>query len=565
MRFVLLPALLAFDVVGAIWVWSTFGQGLWLVGSLLILVLAGINVAVIAKGATAFRWMLPTLVFMLVFTLAPIVYTGFIALTNYNGNHLLTQQQAYSSFERQTHVPDGTPAYAWAAYEAEGGGLALYLIPQLGEEAVVPDDLLGEEPTDGESAQPDPEATPSPTATETEPAEPTPTDPEADEPATGDLSDVFATAGGEVREATAGTDIFGAPDANGFPATIDGYTRLDVVQAVTRISELSATSFGAEPTVYRVISGSRAAAIENVYDIDRDAGTITDRRDGTVYSADPTGYFIAPNGDRLTPAYQTVIGIDNFVQLFGNEKIRGPFLEILLWTLIFAVVVVVLQFALGLLYAVVINSRFVNPVAARVVRAVLLLPYVIPAYLMILVWAALFNQQTGLITAVLDTLFGLDPSWINDGNGARLAMLVVGLWLGFPYFLLINTGALQAVPGELLEAAEVDGAGVFVRFQRVVLPLLLRSIAPLIVLAAAFNFNNFLLAYLLFGGNPPKLGAQVPAGETDLLISFTYKLSFDFGNSDYALAAAVTVLIFLALTPIVVSQLRYYNSWRGED
>ena len=304
----------------------------------------------------------------------------------------------------------------------------------------------------------------------------------------------------------------------------------------------------------------------NQYQVNPD-GSVTDVTTGIVYRPQSTGYFESADGTRIQPAFQNFVGFDNVVRLFTNPALRGPFLSIAAWTIVFSVVVVALQFALALLYAVILNSSFVRPRVARAVRAILLLPYVIPAYLMILTWASLFNAQTGLIPTALNSVFGLDPTWFGTTLGARIAMLVVGVWLGFPYFLLINTGALQAVPQELLEAGAVDGASAVRSFRSIVLPILTRTVAPLIVLAIAFNFNNFYLAYLLFGGGPQMPQAQVPAGETDLLISFAYKVSFGSvgGGNDYALAAVITSLIFLALTPVVVAQLTYYNRWRRTD
>jgi ABC-type sugar transport system permease subunit len=514
MRFLLLPLVLALDVLTAVWAWSALGQGLWLIGSVIILVVVGINVGALVLRATALRWMLPTLAFLVAFALAPIVYTAYVALTNYNGTHLLTQQQAVAALERQTYTPKDAIPYAWTAYQAGDGKLALYLVPM--------------KKSGG--------------------------------------GDRFALADGASRSAAPGTGIFGPADGDGFPLKIDGYTRLNPIQKVQRINEISAARFGQAPTIYHVVSASQAAPTVSQYRIHAD-GSVTDVTTGTVYRPQASGYYESSAGKRIQPAFQNFVGLDNVVRLFTDDRVRGPFLTILIWTIVFAILVVLIQFALSLLYAVVLTSRFVHPRAARAIRAVLLLPYVIPAYLMILTWASMFNSQTGLIPSVLQSAFGIDPSWIGTSAGARIAMLIVGVWLGFPYFLLINTGALQSIPGELIEAASVDGASPWRRFRAIVFPLLMRTIAPLLVLAFAFNFNNFYLAYLLFRGGPPMPNAQVSAGDTDLLISFTYKVSFGSvgGGNDYALAAVITSLIFVALTPIVLSQLRYYNRWRNED
>lgn len=539
LRLVAAVLVLALDVVAAIWLWSAVSLGLWLVTSVVVALLLGLNIAVFVARATALRWLLPALAFVVAFTLAPIVYTLYVATTNYSGVHLLTQQQAVDALERQTFIPEGATPYDWAAYESDDDQLGVFLVAQPGEELEASEDSAVEERTDdtGEDAS----------------------EPEEEGPAT-----LFAVEEGDVTEAQAGTGMFGPPDEDGFPESIEGWTRLNPVETVQRIGEITRTEFGTDENIYRVLSVRQAGAVEQVYEVD-DTGAVVDRRTGEVYHPTSAGYFTSDEGERLSPAYYTSVGLDNVVRLFTNDSIRSPFLGVLAWTIVFAIVVVGVQFALGLLYAVVLTGPAIPPAAGRVIRSILLLPYVVPAYLLILTWAALFNQQTGLIPDVLEAVFGFHPSWVATPNGARLAMLIVGVWLGVPYFLLINTGALQAIPGELLEAAAVDGAGGWKRFWAIILPLLMRMIAPLVVLATAFNFNNFLIAYLLFGGGPPKANSAVPAGETDLLISFTYKLSFDFGGAEYALAAVVTVMIFLMLTPVVLTQLRYYNAWLQED
>jgi ABC-type sugar transport system permease subunit len=166
----------------------------------------------------------------------------------------------------------------------------------------------------------------------------------------------------------------------------------------------------------------------------------------------------------------------------------------------------------------------------------------------------------------VSNVLGINPNWVNDPMGAKLAVILVTVWLGTPYFVLIVSGALQAIPGELVEASHMDGAGAIARFRWVVLPLLMRMVGPLVVLGMAFNFNNFLVVFLLKAGGPPMADQSLPAGHTDLLISFTYKLAFSFGNgANYGLAAVITMMIFVILVPVVASQFRYYAVWREED
>ena len=126
----------------------------------------------------------------------------------------------------------------------------------------------------------------------------------------------------------------------------------------------------------------------------------------------------------------------------------------------------------------------------------------------------------------------------------------MNLWLGVPYMFLVSTGALQAIPSELQEAARIDGAKNFQVFRLVNLPLLLVALTPLLVASFAFNFNNFNNIYLLTGGGPAMDGSSV-AGATDILISYTYKIAFASGKgNDFGLASAISIIIFLIVGTI---------------
>jgi arabinogalactan oligomer/maltooligosaccharide transport system permease protein len=277
------------------------------------------------------------------------------------------------------------------------------------------------------------------------------------------------------------------------------------------------------------------------YDPKKD--TFTEFKTGLVYRDNGKGSFIAANGKELEPGWKTYVGFKNFSRIIHDPLIRNPFLRVLLWTVAFALLTVVLSFALGLFLAVTLQKKFR---LQRFYRIVLILPYAIPAFLTILVWAGLFNDDFGIINHV----FHIHVPWLFDAWWARVSIIVVSVWLTFPYFFLVSLGALQSIPGELVEAARVDGAGGWQVFRKVTLPLLLVAVAPLMIASFAFNFNNFNVIYLLTQGGPPA-GDQPIAGSTDILISYTYKLAFASGKgSDYALAAAVSIVIFFIVATI---------------
>jgi len=183
----------------------------------------------------------------------------------------------------------------------------------------------------------------------------------------------------------------------------------------------------------------------------------------------------------------------------------------------------------------------------RFYRSLLILPYAMPAFAMLLVWRDMFNRDFGLINNAL----GLNVDWFGQPWSARAAVLIIQLWMGFPYMFLVCTGALQSIPSDLVEAAGVDGAKPAKAFRTITFPLLLVATGPLLITTFAFNFNNFNAIYLTSGGGPFPVD-NPSAGATDLLISYTYRLAFGGAGANYGFAAAVSILIFLIVAVISI-------------
>jgi arabinogalactan oligomer/maltooligosaccharide transport system permease protein len=293
--------------------------------------------------------------------------------------------------------------------------------------------------------------------------------------------------------------------------------------------------------------GTAAAAVLQptlAYDAAKDTFTSVDS--GAVFLDNGKGSYVASDGTELEPGWRTYIGGDNITAVFTDPLVRSPFLRVFLWTVVFATFAVFLSFAIGLFLAIALEKpgmRF-----RRLYRSLLVVPYAIPGFLMLLVWAGLLNDDFGVINKLLPG--GLDRPWLFDPFWAKVSVIMVTTWLTVPYFMLVSMGALQSIPSELVEAARVDGAGRFQVFRKVTLPLLMIVVAPLLIASFAFNFNNFNNIYLLTAGGPAANDQSV-AGATDILISYTYKLAFQAGKGqDYGLASAVSIYVFLIVATI---------------
>lgn len=273
------------------------------------------------------------------------------------------------------------------------------------------------------------------------------------------------------------------------------------------------------------------------------------KADGTVLRADhSTGFFVDEAGEQVPPGWRVNIGWSNFERVFQSEGIRQPMVTVFLWTFFFAAASVVLTFAIGLTLAVILQWPHLRFKA--IYRILLILPYAVPAFISILVFRGLFNQNFGEINLILEALFGMRPNWFTDGNLARAMVLIVNTWLGYPYMMLLAMGFLQAVPEDHKKAAALEGASSVRVFFTITLPQIIPPFLPLLIASFAFNFNNLVLIFLLTRGLPDIPGTVIPAGETDILASFTYRLAFDNAGQQFGLAGAITLLIFLVVAAI---------------
>ena len=294
-----------------------------------------------------------------------------------------------------------------------------------------------------------------------------------------------------------------------------------------------------------------------------DDNALTDQQSGKVwYPNDDTGFWQTKDAsqqwtsEKLSPGYTVAVGWDNFLRVLTDRGIQQPFIAIFIWTVIFAALTVLLTVALGMVLACLMQWEALQ--GRAVYRLLLILPYAVPAFISILIFKGLFNQSFGEINMMLNGLFGIKPAWFSDPAMARTMLVIVNTWLGYPYMMILCMGLLKAIPDDLYEASALDGATPLQNFFRITLPLLIKPLTPLMIASFAFNFNNFVLILLLTDGGPDRLGTTTPAGYTDLLVSYTWRIAFEGGGGqDFGLAAAIATLIFLLVGALALFNLRF--------
>lgn len=464
-----------------------------------------LNWAYLSPRAVAMKWLAPGLILMAIFVVFPVIYTAYVSLTNWQTGNVLAKQQVIEQLESQVSRSEGESVpLDLDIYRDDTGVLAFLVRDQDGNSYF---GLARDR-----------------------------NDPPLEDP----LIDP-------------GVDVSG--DA---PEVIGDFERLalrDLLAIANQIENLVLDI--PERGVARAQSGSSAQLIESGrrYTYDSETDTLVDAQ-LDVECSPVGGNFVCEDGRRIDPGWVVLEGFDNYNEVFTNERIRSPFIKVFTWNLVFAVGSVIITFAIGLALANALQDERLR--GRAIYRSIYILPYAIPAFLSVLVWRGLLNETFGQVNSMLESL-GLEGiPWLGDPFWAKVAVLLVNAWLGFPYMFLITSGALTAIPEELKEAARVDGASSWRVFRMITLPLLLVSTAPLLIGSFAFNFNNFVLIFMLTNGGPPVPNAAVPLGETDILISFTFDLAVNAGRGNqFALGSAIVVMIFFIVAVISAVSFRF--------
>ena len=219
-----------------------------------------------------------------------------------------------------------------------------------------------------------------------------------------------------------------------------------------------------------------------------------------------------------------------------------------------------LQCTVGVLLAILVNQKDLR--FKPLIRTIFILPWAVPGFVTILVFAGMFNDSFGVINNAILSFFGISPkAWLTDPFWTKTALIMMQTWLGFPFVFAMTTGVLQAIPDDLYEAATMDGASAFTRLRTITLPLVLYAIAPIIITQYTFNFNNFNIIYLFNNGGPAVAGSN--AGGTDILVSWIYKLTMS--SSQYAIAATITILLSIFVVGLALWQFRATKSFKNDD
>jgi arabinogalactan oligomer/maltooligosaccharide transport system permease protein len=582
----------------AIWaIPALIGTQNWVMLGVLLLATAGIDFFMLGRRFIPGKYVIIGAVLLLIFQIIPIVYTVGIAFTNYATGHIGTKEEAVATIQRDSlSEAENATSYDMLPLYAEGQQVVLALTevpadttdetglgdtPDLGQtdEGVQTEFGPGEVPTDEASSDVQTEFGPGEVPTD-EASSDVQTEFGPGEVSTAEPSDLGSADTQDMNVAVTEPEGGWPPTYIGTNQGLDpvppGDVQRDEFGMVTGVTGYATVPEADYPDLDTAIAEVKVPGPEGGYIVaqgfnsaveltptvtyDATADTFTNIQTGVVYEDNGQGSFVNPDNpdDELLPGWRAWIGWKNFTSIVTNPDVSGPFVYVFIWTFAYAALTVLLTFAAGLGLAITLNKPGMR--GQRAYRAMLIIPYAVPAFLSALVFAGLLNDDFGAINQTL----GISIPWLFDPFWAKVSTLLLNFWLGVPYMFLISTGALQAIPSELQEAARIDGARSWQVFRLVNLPLLLVALTPLLVASFAFNFNNFNNIYLLTGGGPAIEGSPI-AGATDILISYTYKIAFAAGKgNDFGLASAISIIIFLIVGSISAAMFARSKALREE-
>jgi maltose/maltodextrin transport system permease protein len=474
------------------------GQALVGFGFVLVVCLA-LYVYGVAR-TSAWRYVFPGLLGFGLFVIFPLVYTVAISFTRYDSSHLLSFDRVRADLLSETYRA-GPEIYAYTLFEQEGGEFRALLVDLDREEVRY-------------------------------------------------LSESFALGVG-LFGGTGSRQVALLPLADG--TAVDGEP-LPLAQVTRRqlFIPLRDTTF--------IRPDGQSLAVEDLRHFtprtrlfeERPDGTLISQRDGSIVRPDfERGMFVDGEGEKVGFGFRTWTGFDNYKRIFTDPRLRAPFARIFVWTVLFAGISVASTFVLGIVLSVLLQWKELR--GRHIYRTLLILPYAVPAVLSILIFQGLFSQEFGAVNEFLRGIFGVAPDWNTNPTMARLMVLLVNLWLGYPYMMLICIGMLQSIPADIYEASAIDGSTTMKDLVLITLPMILPPLLPLLIASFAFNFNNFNLIYLLTTGEPAMVGGGI-AGETDILVTYTFSLAFRDSGANYALASAIASILF-----VIVGTLAWLN------
>lgn len=489
------------DIVAGMATASAISANSMILAGALIIALAFINWAFIFKAPTAAKFMAPGIVFLIAFVVVPIVYTVAMSGFKFQTGNILTKDEALTQvIARSIKADPSGLAYDITLGKYKGGYAALM-----------------KSQTDGS---------------------------------------VSLGTEQQITPLTAGSYKV---DANGVPNAYTGFAPLTPDEASALGDKLQELRFPAGGGKFVSPQYSALAVlVSQDFTYDKATDSIRSASTGALYKDSGSGNYVNTKdaNDVLSPGWRTTNFPQNFTRLFTDPTLREPFFRVFLWTVMFAFLSVFTTFVIGLGLALAMDKKIRG---RAIYRSILILPYAIPSFMSILVWRGMFNTDFGIINRILMNwhLIGQNIDWFNSTIDSRFVVILVNLWLGFPYMYLISSGALQAIPSELKEAAAIDGASAWQQVRQITLPLLMQILSPLLISSFAFNFNNFNIIYLLTGGGPREALAGERAGGTDILISYAYQTAITNPSSrDYGLASAISMFMFVIVAGLSLWSIR---------
>ena len=388
----------------------------WVALALLIIIGLGAYIY-LDKRAEAYRYLFPGLIGFGLFVIFPLLYTVVVSLTRYSSSNLLPYERALSLFQQET-ISAGGSAYNYKLLLQPGGDFRLYL-----EDDKNSSRRFISDPFELNAQGSGPSETPI-----------------------------------QLKVLAQGATLPGQPLALG---------------QITRQKlylPLRSLKFSLPDGALIAMEGlQKFTARQRLWQSNAD-GSLTNLQDGSIVRPDfKQGCFVNQKGEKVGAGFRAFSGLANYIQIVTDPRIQGPFLKIFLWTILFSLLSVLGGLAIGMFLAVLLDwkeLRFRN-----VYRTLLILPYAVPSVLSILIFKGLFNQEFGAVNEFLRALHLFTPEWETNPWGARAMILLVNLWLGYPYMMLVSSGMLKSVPSAIYEASAVEGSNPLTDFFQLTLPL----------------------------------------------------------------------------------------------